>query len=235
MEPTGRRLRITITEDGPYIVSGGVPLIRAEIVTNESGESVGWREIERLDVPDRYLLCRCGASTSKPFCDGSHVDVGFSGTESAGHDSYIEQSVSIDGPGIVLHDARRLCAEARFCDRAGGLWNLVSQCDDPDTRTLAEEEASLCPSGRYTLCDADDGSLHEPELEPSIVLVEDPSLGVSGPLWVRGGIRVTGADGVPYEVRNRVTLCRCGNSRNKPFCDGSHVGATFRDESAVSE
>ncbi|MHB8164175.1 MAG: CDGSH iron-sulfur domain-containing protein [Methanoregula sp.] len=31
------------------------------------------------------------------------------------------------------------------------------------------------------------------------------------------------ADGKPYTVRNRVTLCRCGKSGNKPFCDGSHV------------
>ena len=38
-----------------------------------------------------------------------------------------------------------------------------------------------------------------------------------------------GADGVPFEVRERQTLCRCGNSRNKPFCDGSHWYAGFRD------
>jgi hypothetical protein len=44
-----------------------------------------------------------------------------------------------------------------------------------------------------------------------------------GLLWVRGGIPVVSADGKPYTVRNRLTLCRCGKSRNKPFCDGSHV------------
>ena len=60
-------------------------------------------------------------------------------------------------------------------------------------------------------------------------LIEDPSLGVSGPLWVRGGIPVTGADGGQYEVRKRVTLCRCGQSKNKPFCDGSHIEAGFKD------
>nr|WP_246267868.1 CDGSH iron-sulfur domain-containing protein [Nonomuraea typhae] len=61
-------------------------------------------------------------------------------------------------------------------------------------------------------------------------LVEDPVQGVSGPIWVRGGIAVTAADGTDYEVRNRVTLCRCGASRNKPFCDGSHAAIGFRDE-----
>ena len=37
------------------------------------------------------------------------------------------------------------------------------------------------------------------------------------------------ADGTTYEIRNRVTLCRCGASQNKPFCDGSHWEVEFRD------
>lgn len=223
-------MRITVTEDGPYLVSGDVPLVRVEIVTNEKGESVAWREIERFDTPERYQLCRCGRSADKPFCDGTHVEAGFDGAETAGHDSFMEQSVPLDGPGIRIRDARRLCAEARFCDRAGGLWNLVKECDDPDARALVEEEARLCPSGRYALCSTSDDSPLEAELEPSIGLVEDPDLGVSGPVWVRGGIPITGADGAAYEVRNRVTLCRCGESKNKPFCDGSHIKAGFRDD-----
>ena len=52
---------------------------------------------------------------------------------------------------------------------------------------------------------------------------------MSGPIWVRGGITVESADGREYEVRNRVTLCRCGQSSNKPFCDGSHVECSFHD------
>ncbi len=59
--------------------------------------------------------------------------------------------------------------------------------------------------------------------------MEDPSLGVSGPLWVRGGIPIFSAQYEPYEVRNRVTLCRCGHAENKPFCDGSHIAARFKD------
>lgn len=219
-------VRIEVTWNGPYEVYGGVPLIRAEIVTNDKGESVGWREIERIDTSGMYRLCRCGRSATKPFCDSSHFD-GFDGTETAGGDSFAQMSVDISGPGVVLHDARCLCAEARFCDRAGGLWNLVGECDDPEKRALAEEEAMLCPSGRYVLCDARTGQAKEPEYEPSIILIEDPSLGVSGPIFVRGGIPIISADGEPYEVRNRATLCRCGASANKPFCDGSHIKVRF--------
>jgi CDGSH-type Zn-finger protein len=228
-------MKITVTENGPYAVRGNVPIIRLEIETNELGESVGWREIERIEGGERYMLCRCGHSSNKPFCDWSHVAADFVGTETAGHVAYSQQAVPIDGPGVVLHDARKLCAEARFCDRAGGLWNLVEGCEDDETRGLVEEEATLCPSGRYVLSVGAHGGVYEPEFEPSIGLVEDPSMGVSGPLFVRGGIPVHDSNGEPYEVRNRVTLCRCGRSGNKPFCDGTHVSAGFKDESAPSE
>jgi len=50
-----------------------------------------------------------------------------------------------------------------------------------------------------------------------------------GGIWLRGGIAVTAADGTPYPVRNRVVLCRCGASSNKPFCDGSHATIGFAD------
>jgi len=59
-------------------------------------------------------------------------------------------------------------------------------------------------------------------LEKSIGLIEDPQLECSGPIWVRAGIPIRSADGKIYEVRNRVTLCRCGKSSIKPFCDSSH-------------
>jgi CDGSH-type Zn-finger protein len=225
-------MQITVTKDGPYEVRGDVPLVRLEIETNTAGESVGWRESGRVEGGERYFLCRCGRSASKPFCDWSHADADFEGTETAGHDSYQQVSVSIDGPGVVLRDARGLCAEARFCDRGGGLWNLVEECGEPQARSLAEEEAQLCPSGRYVMVDRETGEPIEPQLEPSIAVIEDPHLGVSGPLFVRGGIAVVDADGTAYEVRNRVTLCRCGQSANKPFCDGSHIVAEFRDENA---
>ena len=64
---------------------------------------------------------------------------------------------------------------------------------------------------------------------PSLGLIEDPVSGVSGGLWVRGGIPVERPDGATYEIRNRTVLCRCGESSNKPYCDGSHVAARFRD------
>lgn len=221
-------MRIVVTVDGPYMVSGSVPLYRGEIVTNAKSESVAWRELERIPTHDVYVLCRCGQSSDKPFCDGAHIITGFDGTETASRSPFADVATCSTGPAVKLLDARKLCAEARFCDRAGGLWNLVDRSEDPGVLALIEDEAGMCPSGRYVACDPHTVAPHEPEYEPSIWLIEDPSLGVSGPIWVRGGIQIVSADGTPHEIRNRVTLCRCGHSQNKPFCDGSHITEEFR-------
>ena len=77
--------------------------------------------------------------------------------------------------------------------------------------------------------DSETGAIYEPDFTPSIALLEDPEEGVSGPLYVRGGIPLIGSDGSMYEMRNRYALCRCGESRNKPFCDAMHVTVGFED------
>jgi hypothetical protein len=110
------------------------------------------------------------------------------------------------------------------------VWNLVSQTDNPAAAKHFVREAGDCPSGRLVAWDNASGKAIEPAYEPSIGLIEDPAKGCSGPVWLRGGVQVIAADGFRYEVRNRVTLCRCGASRNKPFCDGTHAAINFHDE-----
>jgi hypothetical protein len=107
--------------------------------------------------------------------------------------------------------------------RAGEVWNLVEQSDNPEARDIVIEEACNCPSGRLVIKVNEHGKIIEPEFEKSIVIIEYPPRGEHGPLWARGGIPIESADGKPYEIRNRVPLCRCGRSENKPFCDGSHI------------
>ncbi|OIV35952.1 iron-binding protein [Mangrovactinospora gilvigrisea] len=223
-------MRVEVTEDGPYRVTGGVPLSRQQIVADGEGQSVGWREGERFSAEQagpEYWLCRCGHSSNKPFCDGTHERIGFDGTEApTARIGYAEQAVEQDGPEVALTDAQRLCAFARFCDAYGQVWNLVEQ---PGGGRMTVREAQACPGGRLVAWDPERGEALEPELPPSIGVIGDPQQGVAGPLWVRGGIAVDGVDGRPYEVRNRVALCRCGASRNKPFCDGSHASIGFKD------
>lgn len=212
---------IKVTRNGPYLVSGGVPLAKQTIGIDPAGYSYEWREGEQYPLRENYALCRCGQSKKKPFCDGTHIKVGFDGTETASRKPYRDQAERIKGPVIDLTDAKVLCAAARFCDRAGGIWKLTKQSNDPKARAIAEEEARLCPSGRLVVWDKD-GEAIEPKLEPSIVVVEDPQENMEGPIWVRDGIPIESTNGYIYELRNRVTLCRCGKSSNKPFCDASH-------------
>jgi Fe-S-cluster formation regulator IscX/YfhJ len=139
----------------------------------------------------------------------------------------MSEAGELDGPAMRLTDAEPLCAYVRFCDSHGQVWNLVEQTDDPQAREDFVHEATHCPSGRLVAWDKQTGEAIEPSIEPSIGLVEDRAIGASGPLWVRGGIPIESADGRRYEVRNRVTLCRCGASSSKPFCDGSHASINF--------
>lgn len=222
-------MKITVSRNGPYLVTGAIPLATQTIQSDSEGGSREWLEGPPLEAPEEYHLCRCGQSSSKPFCDSTHLKVNFDGTETASRAPYVEQVDVFEGPAMDLTDAQPLCAAARFCDPDGTIWALIEETDDPRVRKLVQRMAGNCPSGRLVVWDKSSGEPVEPSLEQSIGLVKDPVAGVSGPLWVRGGITVESADGTAYEVRNRVTLCRCGASGNKPFCDGSHVTTGFRD------
>jgi CDGSH-type Zn-finger protein len=229
MSKPDAKVKITVTKNGPYMVSGDVPLAKQTIVTDREGGSEEWREGEALKHPESYALCRCGHSRTKPFCDGSHQKAHFNGTETASRASYADQAQPFEGRTMVLTDVESLCAFGRFCDPHGQVWNQVTRSDDPEVRRTFVRQVNNCPAGRLVAWERASGKAVENPLPQSIGLVEDPSQGVSGPLWVRGGIPLIAADGFAYEVRNRMTLCRCGASSNKPFCDGSHVTVKFRD------
>jgi CDGSH-type Zn-finger protein len=213
---------IEVTKNGPYLVSGSVPLLEKIINYDSKWDTCEWQEGKTYPQQKQYALCRCGQTRNKPFCDGTHLKTNFDGTETASHAPYHDQAVVIDSPGLKLADAEHLCASARFCHRGGGIWNIIRTSNNSGDRKLAIEEAADCPSGRLVVYEKETGKPIEPMLEPSIILIEDPYIKTSGPLWVRGGILITSSDGKPYEKRNRVTLCRCGKSHNKPFCDSSH-------------
>jgi CDGSH-type Zn-finger protein len=221
--PGKEGMKVKVLKDGPYLVTGGVPLVEDTVVVDEDGDPVEYHRTKEYPLQLSYALCRCGRTKNPPFCDGAHANPKWDGTERARREPYLEQAERFEGPELDLTDAESLCAGARFCHRMGGTWNLAVNSDDPEAKRLAIEEAGDCPSGRLVVWDKAAGKEIEPDLEPSIGLIEDQQAGVSGPIWVRGGIPIEAADGNVYEVRNRVTLCRCGRSENMPFCDGSHM------------
>jgi CDGSH-type Zn-finger protein len=221
--------KIVVSKDGPYIVSGSVPLAIQIITPNKEGLSWDWKEGKTIETGQEYSLCRCGRSKNKPFCDNTHTKIRFDGTETATRRPYVRRAEVFEGPTLTLSDAEDLCAFARFCDPGGKIWGLIEETANPEARKLVIREANQCPSGRLVVHDKKTGQEVEQELPPSIGVVEDPALGCSGPLWVRGGITIESSDGTPHEVRNKVTLCRCGMSVNKPFCNGSHASIKFKD------
>lgn len=221
-------IRVEVSRNGPYRVSGNLPFGEHIIGANAAGESVEWRRGRDFPRQQQYALCRCGHSGHKPFCDGTHAKVGFDGTETASRALYREQAKVIRGPVMTLTDAESLCASGRFCDPKGSVWELVNSPEQA-ARGQFTRQACDCPSGRLAAWDNATGERIEPRYEPSISIVQDPAKECSGPLWLRGGVPLFGADGFAYEVRNRMALCRCGASNNKPFCDGSHVSIGFND------
>lgn len=221
-------VKIIVSKDGPYLVSGNIPLSIQIIVPNKEGFSWDWKEGRSFATESTYRLCRCGESKNMPFCDDTEKTIDFDGEETASRGPFMAEANSYNGPLLTLKDSEVLCAHARFCMAGENIWNLVKR-NDPKSGELAIREANHCPSGRLVIQDAGTGEGIEPTLRPSIGLAEDSVKGCSGPLWVRGGIRIESGDGVPYETRNRVTLCRCGFSNDKPFCNGSHRRMKFND------
>ncbi|MDR0964999.1 MAG: CDGSH iron-sulfur domain-containing protein [Myxococcales bacterium] len=221
---------IRIMKDGPYLVHGQAEIRQEFIVPNDQGNS--WEYRVGRDFTDKtkalVSLCRCGRTTHAPFCDAMHLKVAFDGTERASHTPILDDAKQYPGPNYILLDNEAYCAFARFCDAFGQVWNLVSEGDEL-TDELTLRETFHCPSGRLMLRKRGEQELLEPKLTPSIGVLEDPAIHVSGPLYVKGGIRVESSDGTSYEIRNRQTLCRCGMSLNKPFCNGAHAPTKYRD------
>jgi len=220
--------KIKIVKDGPYLVLGNISMTKQTIMVDQKGRAVEWEEGDSYPKQLQYALCSCGQSGNSPYCDGTHKKIKFDGTETASKGDFLEKAETIVGPDLILTDAQKLCALARFCHRKeGGVWDLTEESDNPISRASAIQGAWDCPAGRLIAWDKKTGQAIEPRYEPSIGIIEDPSKKVSGPIWVRGGIVIESSDGSQYAVRNQVTLCRCGQSKNKPFCDSRHVSIGY--------
>lgn len=206
--------KIIVTDHGPYRVVGDVAIYDAdETLLRSSGSS---------------CLCRCGGSRHKPFCDVTHGLKGFDGSESADHGLVADRRESYAADdGVTVYDDRSLCAHYGQCtSRLPGVFRHDAEpFVDPGGGPSVDITAVVagCPSGALAFAGGNGPEPVEWPEPPSITPIVD------GPYRVRGAIEVVGADGRSYERRERQTLCRCGHSRNKPFCDGSHWYAAFRD------
>ncbi len=168
-------------------------------------------------------LCRCGGSKSKPLCDGTHGTIGFSDRRTSdGTNDHRQDHV---GKRITIHDNRALCAHVGRCTE--GLPAVFRESGRPwidaDAATVDEIVATIrkCPSGALSY--SIDGVEHrDRDGGPAVEALRD------GPYAVTG-IELLGVSFGEGASTGHYTLCRCGASRNKPFCDGSHWDVNFKD------
>lgn len=218
--------------NGPIMLHGTTPIIQQFIIPDENGTSTNYQEGESYPAKNIVALCRCGMSKNKPFCDGSHTNINpyeIDLTETATFQEELKSSELIQGPEHSLSDDEKFCAFARFCDAGQRIWNEV-QMEGQDAKELTLKMAHHCPGGRLIVWDNKTQQPIETYEDPSISLIEDVMNRCSGGIMLRGGIPIKSSNGEYYEVRNRQTLCRCGQSSNKPFCDGTHASMKFQDD-----
>lgn len=218
--------RIIVEKNGPYIVKGGVPLVRKRHVVSEYGEPLTWEKTGEVEAGKTYLLCRCGHSKNRPFCDDSHLQVNFDGTETAPTNTTLErQEIYPGGTRIVVKRDNAVCMESGFCGtRLTNIQQMMKDTGEPAVRAAIIGMIERCPSGSFTYSIEPGDADIEPDLPQQIALTTEITDDghIEGPLWVTGNIVVERSDGQPFETRNRVTLCNCGESKLKPLCDGTH-------------
>lgn len=205
-----KEISITPLENGPYLVK------ELQTLTNQKGP---------IKTKQTIALCRCGGSGDKPFCDGTHLKNGFSSAKLDGRvedkrDDYV-------GQYITIHDNRGICAHSGKCtDGLPAVFHLKEEpWIYPDSATVKaiKETIDKCPSGAlsYTV----DGVEHrDRDGDPRIYIAPNGPYLVSGRPTLENTIRAEGAS------KEHFTLCRCGGSKNKPFCDGSHWYNDFKDD-----
>ncbi len=121
-----------------------------------------------------------------------------------------------------------ICAHAAICTGLGEVFNPKARpwinAEGATTEQIVQQ-IDKCPSGALSYYYNDDKN-------KPVEVVGDTKVEVSpnGPLLIYGNFTIKHKDGSEEEKHKVTALCRCGASGNKPYCDGSHVKASFTDE-----
>ncbi|HEU0002066.1 MAG TPA: ferritin-like domain-containing protein [Ktedonobacteraceae bacterium] len=210
---------IQASQNGPYLVTN------AEHLENSRGE--------RIPARPQMALCRCGGSAIKPFCDGTHARIGFTGQKQP--DRVPDRRDTYVGEQITILDNRGICQHSGFCtDNLAAVFHVGQDpFVDPNGARMEAIIAAVrnCPSGALSY------ALDGVECRDEVDQVREATITVSkdGPYRITGGIPLTNGQGddeprAQGSSREHYALCRCGQSKNKPFCSGMHWYVNFHDE-----
>jgi len=201
---------ITPTANGPYVVKALKKFV------NQKGP---------IETRDTMALCRCGGSANKPFCDGTHAKIGFSSAKLEGRVE--DKRESYKAKRITIHDNRGICAHAGRCtDGLASVFRLKEEpWIHPDAASADEIIATIekCPSGALSYS-VDEVEHRDRDGEPTIFVAPN------GPYVVSGGPDLVDTERQEGASKEHFTMCRCGGSKNKPFCDGTHWHINFKDD-----
>jgi len=203
--------QIEVARDGPLIVKGLTTFAGVD------GEAIPTKPV--------MALCRCGHSAERPFCDGTHASIGFRGERQ--DDRSVDARRDYRGKRMTVHDNRGICSHAGDCtEKLPQVFRHgKSPWIDPDAASVEDiiEIIEMCPSGALSY--SIDGVEHRD-------LAADPAVRIEthGPYRVAGGVQLAGVEWLEGASSEHYALCRCGHSKNKPFCDGRHWHAKYRDD-----
>ena len=210
----GAKPKISPREHGPLRVEGLHNLLDAK------GNRIDTARTKKGNI----ALCRCGYSRSKPFCDGNHRNTDFRGTKLT--DGEWDFRTDYNGETVTVHDNRGTCAHIGYCTDQlpevfrGGAEPWIDPNGASGERIA--EQTRRCPSG--ALSHSVDGvERRDQDRPPTVQLV------AAGPYFVTGGVELRDTERTEGASLEHYALCRCGRSKNKPFCDGTHWYVDFAD------
>jgi CDGSH-type Zn-finger protein/truncated hemoglobin YjbI len=211
---------IQASTDGPYLVTNVARL------TDWLGDEVPARP--------QMALCRCGASSIKPRCDGSHAQIGFTSAKSA--DRIPDRRDTYVGQQVTIFDNRGICQHSGYCtDRLATVFHAGTEpFVTPSGGRMDEIIRAVrdCPSGALSFAidgwEARSEVDHGERREMAVEVTKDGPYRITGDIPLRDG---TGDDEPRAEGSSveHYALCRCGQSQNKPFCSGMHWYVGFHD------
>ena len=209
---------ITVLKDGPYMVKNVNDFI------NSKGKAISSKST--------MALCRCGKSSKKPFCDGTHIKVNFDGKKD--QNRIPDKVDTYKGKDITIHDNRGVCSHFGYCsDELPSVWGMKKKpWINPDGSSVKKiiNICEKCPSGALSYNLPNENRIQNVKGRDEQISISPRRYDADGPYNITGSIELKDPDGAAPESQEHYTLCRCGASKNKPFCSGEHWHVKFIDD-----